>query len=259
MDKKITSIAKDNTGQSNDVACSEFLLAARFGWRFIVGLVLSGVVCSLVYDSIRTPLYEARATIRVGWVPLGSGTLSIESIKDLVAMEKSEYVLLPLFKELGFSDHDNSASQLKEGLSVEVKSPGSNLVEFKLVSSSKENARVWLEKLILIKVAEHAKVLDDFVYFYNKSLDCANCSGLAKNVIGEKLSLAHRSRSGFFGAYPMEPLIGPTIVSESVKVGVARTFPSLQFLIFSSVIGGVFFGAMFSLAFLSPRRLLRVS
>ena len=141
MDKKITSIAKDNTGQSNDVACSEFLLAARFGWRFIVGLVLSGVVCSLVYDSIRTPLYEARATIRVGWVPLGSGTLSIESIKDLVAMEKSEYVLLPLFKELGFSDHDNSASQLKEGLSVEVKSPGSNLVEFKLVSSSKENAR----------------------------------------------------------------------------------------------------------------------
>lgn len=244
MDKKISPGCKNEAGQCNDIVFSDFLIAARSGWWLIVGLILSAICLSLIYDSIRPPLYEARATIRVGWVPLGSNTLSIEPIKDLVAMTKDEHVLLPLFEELGFSDNDSRATQLRDGLFVKEKFPGSNLVEFKLLLESRDNSKVWLDKLISMKIAEHSKIIDGYVFNFGQLSDCMEGCDLTKKFVIGEINLDNLSRLELLRAYAERPWVERTIVSDSVKVSAAHVFPSLKFLIFSSVVGGVFLGVL---------------
>lgn len=240
----------DNKNSENLIVYSDLILAARAGWRWIVVLTSLAIVLSLVWHTRRPPLYEVKATIRVGWVHDGVSTVPIEPIEDLVVMVKQERFLKPFFEDINTDTvRENEKNEFVESLSI--KWAPKNVVEFKNISTSPENARVWLERLISFKVAEHEKIMNDFVAPRQRLVaECISLTG-AKNPNGSAALLDRCSPQQLMLAHPMPPLMARTVVSQPVKVEESAVFPSLRFLIVASVVGGIVFGTLFSFAFRS--------
>lgn len=235
--------------QEDVVGPPELLLAVRSGWRLILGLIFFAVAMSLIYVSHRIPLYEATATIRVGWVPFGSNILPIEPIKDLEIMLKGEHVLLSLFWEMRAPAEAGKISEFRDNLSVKARAPASNFVDFKFKSKSPDEARIWLDKLVSMIISEHAAVVDDFLLRYEQNMTERIKKIDSDKKLGEnnRNTLTDTSRDGARSNYlTNRPFVQKTIIAESVKVNVARFFPSLQLLIVASILGGVIVGVAIS-------------
>lgn len=231
------------------IVYSDLLRAARAGWLWIVGLTLLATVVSVVWDARRPPLYEAHATIRVGWVHDGFSIVPIEPIEDLVIMMKQESFLKPVFEGLSAdSVSDREKNEFAGNLSIKW-APKANMVEFKNSSASMESARVLLERLISFKVAEHDKIVNDF--FASRQQLVAECNSLAVggNQSGSADLLDRCSARQLMLAHLVPPLMARTVVSQSVNVGERAVFPSLHFLMVASVLGGLVFGTLFSFVF----------
>ncbi|MCC8934881.1 hypothetical protein [Rhizobium sp. 'Codium 1'] len=228
------------------IVYSDLLRAARAGWLWILGLTLVATVVSVVWDARRPPLFEANATVRIGWVHDGFSIVPIEPIEDLVIMMKQESFLKPVFEGLNVdSVSDREKNEFSGTLSIKW-APKSNMVEFKNFSTSKESARVLLERLISFKVAQHEKIVNDF--FASRQQMLAECNRLAESGNqSESADLLGRcSAQQLTLAHLVPPLMAHTVVSQSVNVAERAVFPSLYFLIVASVLGGLVFGTLFS-------------
>jgi len=226
------------------IVYSDLLRAARAGWRWSVGFALFAILVSVIWDVRRPPIYEAKAAIRVGWVHDGGvSTVPIEPIDDLVIMIKQERFLKDFFAAKGIEGQDEK-NEFVESLSII--RPSTNVVEFRNKSKSPESARVWLERLIFLKVAEHEKIVSDFVAPRQQFVaECFRAMGgenpkgsadVSSNCLPQQLVLG----------YQLPPLMVPTVVSQPVNVEESRVFPSLHFLIVVSVVGSFVFGTIIS-------------
>lgn len=255
MINKMTAKPLGNNKNLQDfINSSDWLLALRSGWQWIFGLILISVVASVVWDTRRPPLYEAKATIRIGWVHGGFQKVPIEPIDDLIISARQRTFLNPFFADASI-ESEREKDELVRSLSIRVKAPRSNLVEFKIISRSPENARARLERLISMKVDEHGKVIDAFTAQYKQRV--AECfGGGASENPDRHTALSNRcmSQELMFGN-PVPPLMARSIISEPVNVQEASVFPSLRFLIAASILGGLIFGTLISFVLMNQKRL----
>lgn len=243
IDEKQTEKPLANGKTSEEfIVYSDFFVAARLGWRWIVGLIFFLIGVSIAWDASRPPLYEAKATIRVGWAYVGSNAVPIEPVRDLIVMAKEGVFLNPFFEDVGLKT-EQEKNEFEKNIFIRIKAPATNVVEFKIISRSPENARGWLEKLVSMKVAEHERIIEDFVTHRQQLF--AECSGGRIYDSSDKyaaLSNLCLSQDMVFGN-TVAPLVAKTIISQPVKVEEASVFPSLRFLIAASISGGLIFGA----------------
>lgn len=241
-ERSLENLARDERYE-HVIVYSDLLRAARAGWRWIVGLTLLATVVSVVWDARRPPLYEAHATIRVGWVHDGVNTVPIEPIEDLAVMVKQERFLKPFFEGMGAVDK-NEQDEFVASLSIT--RPQTNILEFRSTSMSREGARIWLERLISKKVAEHDEIVNDFIALRQRFVaECYNSIGV-KNAEDSTALLSACSPQQLMIGYPVPPLMARTVISQSVHVEESSLFPSLPFLMVVSVLGGLGFGTLIS-------------
>lgn len=245
VEEKCCSVERvGNKGSENLTVYSDMMLAARAGWLWIVLLTSLAIVLSMLWHNLRPQLFEAKATIRVGWVHDGISTVPVEPIEDLLVMIKQERFLKPLFEEIGNATQ-NETDEFVGGLSLKW-SPKTNVVEIKNVSSSSERARVWLERLVFRKVAEHEKIINDLLAAREHLIvECLKVVGAENSSQpGEWLG---RCLPQVTSAYPAPPLTVRTVISQPVSVEEAAVFPSLRFLIVASFVWGVVSGTFMSI------------
>lgn len=259
MINKTTAEPLENNKNLEDfINFSDLLLALRSGWQWIFGLILISVVASVVWDGRRPPLYEAKATIRIGWVHGGFQTVPIEPIDDLIVSARQRTFLNPFFAEASIAS-EREKDEFVRSLSIRVKAPRSNLVEFKIISRSPENARAWLERLISMKVNEHGKVIEAFTAQYKQRV--AECfGGDASENPDRHAAPSNRcmSQELMFGK-PVPPLMAMSIISEPVNVQEASVFPSLRFLIAASILGGLISGTLISFVLMNHKRAANIN
>jgi len=158
-------------------------------------------------------------------------------------MVKQERFLKPFIEGMGAVDK-NEQDEFVESLSIS--RPQTNILKFKNTSMSREGARVWLERLISTKVAEHDKIVNEFIALRQRFVaECYKSIG-EKSAEDSPAFLSACSPQQLMIGYPVPPLMARTVISQSVHVEEISLFPSLPFLIVASVLGGLVFGTLIS-------------